>query len=149
MNDQDTIRLLRGMYAGALADAATQMERAGVLAQVTARKREEQASTGAARARQLGLTDPSQVPVVLSAVFRCADWKAERVETGFVAETRTCMLCGLSKKMGGARPCEIYCLHPMEGMIRGIDPSIAVTVTETLWDGQKCRLEARRTAAPK
>jgi hypothetical protein len=144
MNDQETIRLLRGMYAGALADATTQMARAGVLEQVTARKREEQMATGAARARQMGLTDPLQVPAVLSEVFRCADWKAEPTATGFVAEARTCMLCGLAKKMGGARPCEIYCLHPMEGMIRGIDPSLAVTAPETLWDGQKCRLEARR-----
>ena len=144
MNDQDLIRLLRGMYAGALADAATQMERAGVLEQVTARKRQEQMATGAARARQMGLSDPSQVPVVLSGVFRCADWKVEPTDAGFVAETGTCMLCGIAKKMDGARPCEMYCLHPMEGMIRGIDPSLEVTTTETLWDGQKCRLEARR-----
>jgi hypothetical protein len=144
MNDQDLIRLLRGMYAGALADAATQMERAGVLEQVTARKRQEQMATGAARARQMGITDPSQVPVVLSDLFRCADWKTAPTEAGFVAETRTCMLCGIAKKMGGARPCEMYCLHPMEGMIRGIDPSLRVTTTETLWDGQMCRLEARR-----
>jgi hypothetical protein len=145
MNDQDTIRVLRGMYAGALADAASQMARAGVLEQVTARKREEQMASGAARARQMGLSDASQVPVVLSEIFRCADWKVDKTAAGFTAETRTCVLCGMAKKMGGARPCEIYCLHPMDGMIRGIDPSLAVTVTETLWDGTTCRMEARRT----
>jgi hypothetical protein len=143
MNDQDTIRLLRGMYAGALADAATQMARAGVLDEVTARKRQEQVSTGAARARQFGVSEPSQVPVFLSDVFRCADWKAEKTGAGFTAETKSCVLCAIAKKMGGARPCEIYCIHPMEGMITGLDPSLRVTVTETLWDGQKCRLEAR------
>jgi hypothetical protein len=144
MNDQETLRLIRVMYAGVQADAATQMERSGVLEQVTARKREEQMAGGAARARQLGINESARVPTDLSEIFRCADWKVTPRDAGFAAETRTCMLCAIAKKTGGARPCRISCLDPMEGMIRGLDPSLSVSVSETLWEGSMCRLEARQ-----
>jgi hypothetical protein len=143
MNEQETLRLLRIMYAGVQADAATQMERSGVLEQVTARKREEQMQGGAARARQLGITEAAGVPTALSEIFRCADWKVTPMDAGFAAETRACMLCAIAKNTGGACPCRISCLDPMEGMIRGLDPSLSVSVFETLWEGKTCRLDAR------
>jgi hypothetical protein len=31
----------------------------------------------------------------------------------------------------------------MEGLIKGLDPELSFTAHETLWEGSRCRIEAR------
>jgi len=54
------------------------------------------------------------------------------------------MLCSMAKKMGAQCPCNIHCLDPMEGMVKGIDQGFSYEVQETLWSGQKCRLAVHK-----
>ena len=140
MDKDKQIKLLQLTYASVLADATCQLGQEGVLENVTARKRTTQLATGAAKAASFGITSPEQVFANLSAIFGCADWRIASRDDGFVAETKSCVLCGLAKKMNAPSPCRLYCLDPMEGLVKGVSPNAECTVEETLWDGEKCRV---------
>ncbi|MGE5542989.1 MAG: hypothetical protein ACM3WT_08115 [Bacillota bacterium] len=138
-------RLLETFYAGVLADATLRFTREGILDKVTGEKREEQLATGRARAEQLGLNVPEDVFLTLGEVFGCANWSVAKTPGGFAAETTTCRLCAMAKRMGSASPCHIYCLDPMEGMVKGLRPGAGFETKSTLWDGDACRIEVSET----
>ncbi|MGE5486030.1 MAG: hypothetical protein ACM3X4_13545 [Ignavibacteriales bacterium] len=145
MDLEKKTRLLEMFYAGVLADATLRFTREGILDKVTCEKREEQLATGKARADQLGITAPEDVFSRLSEVFGCANWSVTARPGGFAAEARACRLCALAKRMGSASPCNIYCLDPMEGMVKGLRPGSRFETKSTLWDGDACRIEVSDT----
>lgn len=140
MDSVKHIQLLQMVYAGALADATFQYGQEGVLQQVTARKRQEQLATGQKKAAQFGATTPEAVFTNLSGLFGCVAWQLVPQAEGFSAEASSCVLCALAKKMGAPQPCRLFCLDPMEGMVKGLQPDARFDVAETLWEGQKCRV---------
>ncbi len=141
MEMEKKIKVLQGMYAGVLADSVLRMGREGILEKVTEEKKVEQLASGKIRAAQLGITRPQEVFEVLSEIFGCANWRTTDTDHGFKAEADGCMLCSMAKKMGAQSPCNIYCLDPMEAMVKGIADNASYDVAETLWDGQKCQVE--------
>jgi len=144
MENEKKLQILQLTYAGVLADAVLQMGREGVLGKVTQRKKEEQMLTGKMKAEQFGVTQPKEVFQILSEIFNCASWEIVSEAGGFIAETKACKLCGFSKKLGAQKPCNLYCLDPMEGMVKGLDGNLNFIVQETLWDGQKCKVEVTK-----
>jgi hypothetical protein len=64
----------------------------------------------------------------------------EKTEEGYVAIATSCKLCALSKKMGGANPCNGWCLNPMIAMIAAADKIDAgnLAVESTLMTGDRC-----------
>jgi len=147
MDEDKQIQLLQLTYAHVLADATRQFGQEGVLERVAARKRQEQLATGSTKAAQFGITSAEQVFTRLSAFFRCASWQVTPHDGGFAAETASCVLAGLARKMDAPSPCRLYCLDPMEGMVKGLNPEAEFRVQETLWDGGKCRVEVKGCAA--
>ncbi len=143
MEDAKKLQMLRTFYAGALADSVLRFDRKGILDEVTAEKRREQLAGGKARAAQLGIADAQSVFDVLSGIFGCADWQTEAAESGFTASASRCMLCAFSKKMGTQSPCNIYCLDPMEGMVKGLEEGAEFRVESTLWADDRCRVSVR------
>ncbi len=137
---EGNLKLLQLVYAGVLADAAAQFAAEGVLEKVTERKKAEQERTGVIMARQMGITCPEEVFTRLAEVFNCANWTIEPRPEGFCVQTNTCMLYALAKKMNSPSPCRLYCLNPMEGMVKGLSPDCGFKVEETLWNGQSCRV---------
>lgn len=144
METEKKLQLLQMIYAGALADFVNQLGKEGVLDSVAARKKAENMVLGKTRATQFGITSPEEVFTRLSDLFNCVKWTITGTEDGFTAEGNACMLCGIAKKIGAPSPCNIYCLDPMEAMVKGLDPDTEYTVKETLWDGQKCLVEVRK-----
>ncbi len=144
MQPAETLEIVRKVYAGALADAVRQYARAGVLEQVTAAKRQEQLAGGKMRAAQMGLARPEEAFTRTAELFQCADWKITEEPNGFRAQASRCMLCALAKRMGSASPCRIYCLDPIEGMIRGMDPEARFEVEKTLFESDGCAVRVRR-----
>jgi|LAHS01.1.fsa_nt_gb predicted ArsR family transcriptional regulator len=140
MELEQKFKLLQAIYAGALADSVLRMGKEGILEKVTSEKREEQMITGKFRTTQFGIEKPEEAFLKLSELFGCANWAVENESGGLTAEATKCMLCAMAKKMGTQCPCNIYCLDPMEGMIRGINPNFTFNVIETLWSGQKCKV---------
>lgn len=140
MQNEKKIQLLQLTYAAVLADAADQFAKENILQNVIQRKKAEQMATGKMKAEQFGITSPEAVFTRLAEVFNCAVWEIENSEKGFVAETTTCKLCAIAKKINAPAPCYLYCLDPIEGMVKGLNPHATFTVEETLWDGEKCRV---------
>ena len=141
MENQYKLTTIRNIYAGLLADAVKHMGEAGVLEQITRKKRAEQLKTGKAKAEQFGIIDPRDVFRSITDLFQCADWMVDDRPGGFYASALHCLLCGFAKKMGAQNPCRIYCLDPFEGMVKGLDPNATFTVMETLYKGKQCRVE--------
>jgi hypothetical protein len=140
MKNDKNIQLLQLTYAAVLADATAQFAKENVLQNVIQRKKAEQMATGKMKAEQFGITSPQAVFTRLAEVFNCAVWKIESSGQGFVAETTTCKLCAIAKKINTPAPCHLYCLDPMEGMVKGLNPHVTFTVEETLWEGKKCKV---------
>lgn len=134
-------QMLQFAYAGVLADTVLQLGREGVLEKVTERKRKEQMAGGKAMCSQMGIEQPERVFTGLYEVFGCAPWEITPVEGGFTAEASGCRLCAMAKRLGAPSPCSIYCLNPMEGMIKALNPDLRFEVRDTLWEGKKCRIE--------
>ena len=135
------IRVLQMAYAGALADSVLRYSRAGILDELTKRKRDEQMKTSAILAERFGVKEPKQAFGNVQDLFDCAHWVYEDTETGFTAVCENCMLCALCKKMGAGSPCQIYCLSPIEASIKGINPNAEFAVTKTLWDDTRCEVK--------
>jgi hypothetical protein len=136
MQNEKDIQLLQLTYAAVLADATAQFAKENVLQNVTQRKKAEQMATGKMKAEQFGIISPEAVFTRLAEVFNCAAWEIRNVEEKFVA----CKLCAIAKKINAPAPCYLYCLDPMEGMVKGLNPHASFAVEETLWDGEKCRV---------
>jgi len=146
MDSEKKLQTLRKVYAGALADSVRHLGLAGVLEQVTAKKREEQLATGKAKAAAFGLEKPEDAFTRTASVFDCADWTTEPRPDGFQAVASRCVLCALAKAMKAPSPCRIYCLDPLEGMVRAMDPSLEFVTEETLYEGRCCSVRLSRTA---
>jgi hypothetical protein len=158
METADHIRLLQLTYAAQLADSVLRYERAGILEQVAAERRAERNGTGAAQAAQLGVSEPAAAFTTSAALFGCADWTVTEAAANaagpddaaaaepprdFVATAGRCLLSAMVKKAGGASPCRLYCLDPIEGMVEGLTPGADFDVQETLFEGAECRVRVR------
>jgi hypothetical protein len=141
MDTQQHLRLLQITYAAQLADAVRQYGQAGILERVTAEKREERRRTAAAQAAQLGITLPQAAFATSAELFGCADWTVtETGDASFDATATRCLLCAMVKKAGGPRPCHIFCLDPIEAMVRGLQPEARFEILETLYESDHCRV---------
>lgn len=141
MNNEKKLTVLQQAYAGVLADSVRQFGIAGILEQVTARKKLEQLKSGGFIAAQLGINKPEDVFIRLSEIFNCTKWDVISHENGFTAESTGCMLAAIAKRTDAPCPCSIYCLNPMEGMVQALAPNARYEVRETLWTDKKCRVE--------
>ena len=143
MDLEKKVQILELAYAGVLADSVNCFGKEGVLEKVTEEKKKVQMALGKQQAERYGIQKPEEVFTKLAEIFNCASWEINREGDGFIAESKMCKLCAIAKKMGTSSPCCIYCLNPMEGMVKAINPNSTFEVMETLWDGQKCRIAVK------
>jgi len=92
---------------------------------------------------RFGVKEPKQVFRNVQELYGCANWEFTDTENGFEAVTTSCMLCTISKKMGNFSPCQLYCLSPLEAMLKGISPNADFSVMDTLWDSDKCSVSVK------
>jgi len=140
MESEKHIQLLQLTYAAVLADAVVQFDKENILEKVMERKKAEQMAAGKMKAAQFGITSPEAVFSEISKIYDCANWVIQPEENGFGAEAKACKLCAIAKQMKAPSPCRLYCLDPMHGMVKGLNPRAKFKVEETLWDGAKCRV---------
>jgi hypothetical protein len=145
MEPMEKVKMLQAIYAGALADSVMRLGGEGVLGKVTEDKRAEQLANGKARAAQLGISNTEEVFTKLSDLMGCADWSIEGAEDGkgFAASASRCLLCAMAKRLGAQSPCHIFCLDPMEGMVKGLSENADFEVQSTLYEGSPCRVVVR------
>jgi len=142
MEPTEKVRMLQAVYAGALADSVLRMGNEGVLEKVTQQKRMEQLRGGKVRAAQFGIQSTEEVFTKLADLMGCANWTISKNENdnGFTAIASKCMLCAMAKKLGAQSPCSVYCLDPMEGMIKGLEENASFDVQCSLYEGDACRV---------
>jgi hypothetical protein len=137
------LSLVRMTYAAVLAETTARLASLGALPAVEATKRAEQLAKGRDKAMFLGIGTPEQAFTSTAEVFDCADWQIEPLEGGFRAEASRCTLCALAKRLGKASPCRLYCLDPLEGMVRGLCPAATFAVEQTLFDSSRCSVRVQ------
>jgi hypothetical protein len=108
---------------------------------VTDEKLAERRASAAAQAAQLGVTTPGAAFTTSAELFGCADWTVdEATDGGFDATATWCLLCAMVKKAGGPSPCRLFCLDPIEAMVQALQPEARLDVSETLYEGERCRV---------
>lgn len=134
--------ILQNTYAASVAETVNTYEKLEALETIVERRKAGQAQTAPFLNQQLGIQSVEDVFYTLSEIYGCADWSVQKTEDGYVATATSCKLCALAKKMGGANPCDGWCLDPMIAMIAAackIDAE-RITVENTLITGDCCRV---------
>lgn len=140
MEEREKLSFVQDAYAGVLADSVRHLALAGVLEEVTRRKKAEQEAGGPRMAARLKAATPGEVFQNVSKAFACADWETEEREGEWIATAKRCKLCALAKQLSTESPCRIYCLNPLEGMVRAVKPGASFAVESTRWEGEDCRV---------
>ncbi|QUI21417.1 L-2-amino-thiazoline-4-carboxylic acid hydrolase [Vallitalea pronyensis] len=138
MHVETRLKVMERMYVHTLVDSIRHYGQLGVLDSIIEEKKKVQLSMGKKQAEQFGITQPENVFTVLSDIFNCTSWEIKRIHHGFQAKAKKCTLCAYAKKAGVESPCYMYCLNPMEGMVKGIDPQLDFKVEKTLWSDDAC-----------
>ncbi len=141
MDLQNKNQILQMTYVNVLADTIYYFSKEGILDKVVEEKKKKSLETGKVMVEKLNITNSESVFTFLSEVFNCAVWDIDKTDVGFIAVAKGCRLCAQVKKTGGESPCNLYCLNPMEGMVKGINSSLEFKVHETLWDRNQCKVE--------
>lgn len=136
------LALLQYTYAASVAETVNTFDKMKVLDNIVARRKARQAQSAPLINQQLGVDTVEDVFNKLSEVYGCANWVVEKTDEGYAAVATACKLCALSMKMGGANPCNGWCLDPMFAMITavsGIDGD-EILVESTLMSGDCCKV---------
>ena len=142
MEIEKRLAFLQNTYAVSIAETVNTYEIFKILNAVVEKRRERQTQTAPYLNEQLGIKSVEDIFHTLSEIYGCANWAVKKIEDGYVAVATSCKLCALSKKMGGANPCNGWCLDPMIAMISatgGIDAG-NITVESTLMNGNCCKV---------
>lgn len=145
MDIDKRLALLQNTYAASIAETVNTYEKLQVLDAIVERRKERQAQTAPFINQQLNIAVVEDVFNKLSEIYGCAAWTVERTDDGYVAKAFSCKLCALSKKMGGANPCNGWCLDPMSAMILAIDRTNEISVESTLMEGNCCKVLIRNS----
>ena len=145
MDSVKQVQVLQMAYAGALADTVLQYGREGILDRITARKHQEQIDQGKMSAAQFGVNKPEEAFLKISELFNCANWTITPNDNGFSARAGNCKLCSIAKKLGAQSPCHLYCLDPVEGMVKAVRSNATIAVHKTVWDGTQCNIQVSFT----
>ncbi|HHV63535.1 MAG TPA: hypothetical protein GXX46_00410 [Peptococcaceae bacterium] len=142
MEIEKRLTMLQNTYAASIAETVNTYEKLKTLETIVERRKERQAKTAPYLNQQLGIKSAEDVFYTLSEIYGCANWTVKKTEVGYVATATSCKLCALSKKMGGANPCNGWCLDPMIAMLSDVCKidSKHITVESTLMSDDCCKI---------
>jgi len=145
MEIEKRLIMLQNTYAASVAETVNTYEKLGALEAIVERRKARQAQTAHYLNQQLGIQSVEDVFYKLSEIYGCANWSVVKTDDGFTATATSCKLCALSKKMGGANPCNGWCLDPMIAMLSdasGIDVK-NIIVESTLMNDDCCKVSVK------
>ena len=134
--------MLQNTYAASVVETVNTYEKLKALETIVEKRKERQVQTAPYLNQQLGIQSVEDVFYTLSEIYGCANWSVKKTENGYAATATSCKLCALSKKMGGANPCNGWCLNPMLAMITAtgkIDAG-SIAVESTLMAADCCKV---------
>ncbi len=137
-------KILKLAYANLMAESAAEFTRHGILKKITQEKYPRQIARGRENAAALGITNPAEAFETISSTFGCANWEVFENSLQLKAKTENCMLCALAKKYNSESPCNLYCLNPLEALIKAINPGYEFNVKSTLYESDKCEVSVSK-----
>ena len=142
MEIEKRLVMLQNTYAASVAETVNTYSKLNALETIVKSRKERQAQTAPYLNQQLGIESFEDVFYTLSEIYGCANWSVKKTEDGYVATATLCKLCALSKKMGGANPCNGWCLDPMIAMLSEVCKidSKHITVESTLMYDDRCKV---------
>jgi len=142
MEIEKRLAMLQNTYAASVAETVNTYDKLKALDTIVQRRKERQPQTAPYLNEQLGIKNVEDVFYKLSEIYGCANWSVEKTAGGYIATATSCKLCSLSKKMGGANPCNGWCLDPMIAMLSTVSKIDAkhITVESTLMTGESCKI---------
>lgn len=143
MNTEKKLEIMQNTYAASVAEIVNTYNKLKVLDYVVNARKQRQPQSAPLINAQLGIKTAEDVFTHMTEVFGCANWTVEKTTDGLIATASLCKLCGFAKKMGGANPCNGWCLDPMKAMAAAIDHKICeddFIVESTLFDGPCCKV---------
>lgn len=138
MNAEMKNDILRQVLFMTMIESLKNYEKHGILDEVEQAKKEKDIVEGPAKVKTYGITDTEQFLKFSSDTFNCAHWSIEKDESGFTAITKSCVACGMAKQQNAPSPCNMTCISPVRGVIKGLNENNKLDVQETLWDGKRC-----------
>lgn len=143
MNTEKKLEIMQNTYAASVAETVNTYNKLKVLDYVVDARKQRQPQSAPLINAQLGIKTAEDVFTHMTEVFGCANWTIEKTTDGLIATASSCKLCGFAKKMGGANPCNGWCLDPMKAMVGAINKNIDdghFIVQSTLFDGPSCKV---------
>ena len=142
MEIEKRLAMLQNTYAASIAETVNTYDKLKVLETIVGKRKDRQAQTAPYLNQQLCIESIEDVFYKLSGIFGCANWTVEKTGDGYVATATSCKLCALSKKMGGANPCDGWCLDPMIAMLSAAFKGDIgrITVEGTLMNDDRCKV---------
>jgi hypothetical protein len=142
MELEKRLAMLQNTYAASVAETVNTYDKLKVLETIVEKRKERQTQTAPYLNQQLGIESVEDVFYKLAEIYGCANWHVENTNEGYIATATSCKLCTLSKKMGGANPCNGWCLDPMIAMISEANKIDAdcITVESTLMNEDICKI---------
>lgn len=135
------LMVMRNAYVALAVDTVKRYDQHGILEAVTEEKKRELPVVAQHMTQAFGMTTVEEVFEKMVAIFECANWKVTKTETGLRAVARECKMGAMAKAQGVTSPCMIYCLNPLEAMIKAVAPEATFTVQSTLYEGSCCWVE--------
>lgn len=132
------LAIMRNLYTGLQAEALLRYSKAGILEDIENEKRVLSIKNGSQNAAMLGISNIKDAFLIPSAIVECATWEITEGNDTLFAVCRGCKIAALCKKMEAPSPCNLYCLNPIEGMIKALNDKIDFKVESTLWDSDNC-----------
>lgn len=136
--------ILRQVLFMTMIEGLRNYEKLGVLDQIEKEKGERTIAEGPDKVKMYGISSAEEFLQFSADTFACADWSFEFDSEGFTAVTPSCVMCGMAKQAGAPSPCEMTCIAPVRGIVKGIDPDHELVVRETLWEGNCCEFRVNR-----
>jgi hypothetical protein len=141
MSTEKHLVLMRNLYMGLQAETMARYAKAGILGETEKEKKALSFASGGKTTQMLGVTKPEEAFTKPSAIADCASWDIAGDGNGMKAVCGGCKLVAMCKQFGTPSPCRMYCLNPIEGMIKALKPEAVFMVKSTLWAGENCTVE--------
>lgn len=135
------LMVMRNFYVALAVDSLKRYEKHGILDDIIEEKKAELPHVAPILTQQLGMNSAEEVFEKMTTIFECANWSVTKTENGIRATATQCQMCNMAKQQNTASPCQIYCLNPLEAMVKSVAPEALFEVVNNLYDDNCCRVE--------
>lgn len=140
MSAEKNLFLIRNLYTNLQAEVLGRYEKAGILKEIEMEKRVQSHTYGKMFCDMLGVSEIKEAFLRPSEIVQCAVWELKEEVNSLEAVCKGCKIASICKKEGNVSPCNMFCLNPIEGMIKGLKPDARFNVESTLMESDKCKV---------